>query len=548
MSKLNLFIQKGSLKVKNKQLQLVLLLTIVLSAFTTSVFAQPPEGVPQVYREGFSAGCSPVTSLDTGCAHRLDAYVNEPLVAITWQGELKPMLAESYEMQQDGKVWVFNLRQDVVWHDGETFNADDVLWSLNAYADPGIGSRRHVWTNQILGYQEFRDGAADSLAGVTKIDDYTVQVELTNASPIWLNIRGIYLIMLPEHILSQVEKANVLTDSFWQNRVGTGPFSWEEYVPDQFIRLERNDSYYLGAPLLETVILQLYTDTATMLADLERGALDTTWYESDVFSPDDARRLDELEGIDVLSMDKGSPLLLRINHEIFGDVRVRQAMRYAIDVPLILDTVYFEGGRPAVTMFTQAWANPDDLNTYEYNPELARELLAEAGWDSSQQIELAYQAGGLTETIATILQQFLLEVGINAVPRQADAATLEDQRVNQTLGIHIAGYGLSIDPSIGDAATLCGNTLAGGYCNEGLTALWQQGAQLPNSPEREAVYQDISRILNEDLPSIWLWYEIRPIGFNRRVVGPYEHWSEQESILFNLPVYNEIETWYVQSE
>ncbi|QPC80526.1 ABC transporter substrate-binding protein [Phototrophicus methaneseepsis] len=531
-----------------KKHRFIVTLLLIVAALSMGLVATAQDEAAQVYREGFNSGCSPTTSLDTGCAHRLDIYVNEPLVAITWQGELKPMLAESYETADNGKIWTFNLRHDVLWHDGEAFNADDVIFSFNAYVNPTIGSRRHVWANQILGYQAVRDGEADTLEGVRKIDDYTVEVELTEASPIWLKIRGIYFVMLPEHILGQMPEAEVLTSDFWLNRVGTGPFMWTEYVPDQYIKLTKNENYYLGTPQLDEVILQMYADASTMLADLESGALDTTWYEGDVFSPEDAKRIDELDGIDVVNMDKGSPAFLRLNHEMFSDVRVRQAIRYALDINLLMDTIYFEGGQPAYTMFTQDWAIPGDLNTYEYDPDKARELLAEAGWDSSQEVELSYRGSGFTTDLMTVIQQFLADVGMNVVPRQVDAATITDQMNNMTLNMQLAGYGLSVDPSIGDAGSMCGNILSGGYCNEDLDALYLRGANLPDGEERAEVYQEIARILNEDLPSIWLWYEIRPIGFNRRVVGPYEHWSEQPSIYFNLPVYNEIETWHVASE
>lgn len=530
---------------------LVVALTMAVPAAAVSYGQDgPPADVPQVYREAWLAGCNPISTLMTGCAHRLDIYVNEPLVALTWQGLLKPMLAESYDMLEDGRVWVFHLREGVNWHDGEAFTADDVVWSFNAYADPAIGSRRHNWVDQVLGYAEFRNGEADSLAGVRKVDDYTVEVELVDPAPLWVNLRGIYLVMLPEHVLGAIPKEDVLESDFWQNRVGTGPFIWNEFVPDQYIELVRNEEHYLGAPILEQIILPMYADASAQIAALETGNVDTTAYETTIISMDDVARLDALDHVDVVVMDKGSPLFLRVNHTdpIFADKRVRQALRYAIPVDLMMETIY-NGGRAAYTMFSQDWAIASDLNTYEYNPELARQLLEEAGFDFGKEYDMTFHfQDSLTMNLATAIQAFLAEIGVQVNAAPVDAATQNELLVNQTVEVSLAGYGVGVDPSIGDANTLCGNVLSVGYCNPELDELYAQGASLATREERAPIYQEISKILNEELPSIWLWYDLRPLGFNRRVVGPYEHYSEQGTIYFNLPVYNEVETWYVTSE
>src|SRR5690606_7307143 len=148
-------------------------------------------------------------------------------------------------------------RENATWHDGEVFPSDDVLFSMNAYADPAVGSRRNVWTNAIPGYEEFQAGDVDSLAGVTAVDDHTVRVELANPSPLWIKIQLPYLVMFPEHILRDVPRGDLIGHSYWENRIGTGPFKWADYAVDQYIELVRNDDWYLGAPKLEKIILQV---------------------------------------------------------------------------------------------------------------------------------------------------------------------------------------------------------------------------------------------------------------------------------------------------
>lgn len=521
-----------------------LIAILILTLLSGLVLAQT---VPQVYREGFLPG-GPISSLQTGFAHRLDIYVNEPLLAITWQGELRPMLAESVEMLEDGKAYLVRLREGVTWHDGAPFTARDVVFSINAYADPAVGSRRSVWTNAILGFAAFAAGEADALEGVTAIDDHTVRIELIEAAPLWVRIRLPYLVMLPEHILGQVPKGELLTHAFWTNRVGTGPFMWADFVPDQYIELVRNDDWHSGTPILEKIILQIYADGSAHMAAIESGALDTTAYETTIVGMDDVERLARLPDIDVVVMDKGSPAFVRFNHSdpYFSDVRFRQAFRYAIDVQTMMDTIYV-GGIPAVTMYPQPWTWPEEMNDYAYDPDLARELLAEIDWPSNREVDFIYYfTDTLTADLVVAMQAYLADVGIRINPRLVDSATQIDLMVNNTLELGLFGLGLALDPSAGDGNMLCGAVLAMGYCNPYLDDLLAQGVLSADTEERAGIYQEISAILNEELPSAWLWLDLRPLAFNRRVVGPYEHYLEQGIIYFNMPVYNRVETWYVR--
>jgi peptide/nickel transport system substrate-binding protein len=515
---------------------IALVLTMGLSAYAQE----------QVYHEGWLAGCDTRASLETTCTHRLDITVNQPLAAITWQGGLRPLLAESWEMQEDGKVWIFHLREGVKWHDGEPFTADDVVFSFNAYADPEVASRWTGKASSIVGYQEFQDGSADSLAGVTAVDDQTVRVELEQAMPLWIKLEQIYIVMLPEHLLGDVPASELIAHDYWRNRVGTGPFKWEEYKEGQYISLVRNEDFFLGAPKLEKIVYHIYSDATTQVAALEGGEIDTIAYETTLVSVNDVERLDAVEGIDVVIMEKGSPTFLSLNHNReWSDIRLRHALRYGIDVKTILETIY-PGARPAYTMFPQDWAVPDDLNTYDYDPDKARQLIEEAGW-SGREIDLPYHYGDeLNQNLIIAVQQYLADIGLKLVPRKMDPSGIRSLYGTDKYDMGYLALGMGVDPATGENNVRSGELLSFGYSNPKVDELFTKGKALNSREERAPIYQEISRILNEEMPKIWLWYDIRPLGFNRRVVGPYEHWKAQKIIYFNLPVYNEIEKWYIQ--
>ncbi len=157
-----------------------------------------PDASSATYRSAFRTGCMQ-GPLWTTCGHRLDATVLQPLAAIKWTADgLQPLLAESWEAEDGGKSWLIHLRKNVSWHDGAPFTADDVVFSFNLYANPVIASSWATKVQDIQGYDEFKDGEAEQLSGVTKVDDSTVRIELKQALPLWMQLNQIFVVIMPE--------------------------------------------------------------------------------------------------------------------------------------------------------------------------------------------------------------------------------------------------------------------------------------------------------------------------------------------------------------
>ena len=115
-----------------------------------------------------------------------------------------------------------------------------------------------------------------------------------------------------------------------------------------------------------------------------------------------------------------------------------------------------------------------------------------------------------------------------------------------SLELAYAANGQGLDPSLGFLVTGCGQRLAVGYCNEEVDKLYAEGQASADRAVRAPAYQQISTILNQDLPKAWLWWEVRPVAFDTRIVGLAEHYAEQPLLMFDVPVYNEIHTWYTK--
>ena len=526
--------------------------TVSLLVLSTHAPAQQAGGT---YQAGWLSGCATEGSPFATCTHRLDATVMQPLAAIKWTADvtdLQPLLAESWEVEDDGRAILYHLREGVTWHDGEPFTAEDVVFSFNTYANPAVGSRWASKLSNVGGYEAFQAGEADGLGGVTAVDDVTVRVELNEPMPLWPGLFGIYIVIFPEHLLGDAPPEALQAHPFWSERVGTGPFQWADYEPDQFIELVRNEDYFLGAPLLERIIYRFYTDASTQLAALERGEIDALAYETLLLPVTEVERFANLPDIEVLAdMSMGAPAFLRFNHTEppFDDVRVRQAMLHAIDRAGLVEALWQGEARVADTMFPQEWTWPEDLDAYEYDPERARELLAEAGYPDGLALEtdlLYYYGDSLSADLIVAMQQYLADVGITLSPRRVDPPTIQEAQQDLSMQVGYVALGMGLDPSTGHPAVECGSVLAMGYCNEAMDALFQEALTVGSAEERTQIYQEISRTLSEEVPSGWLWYQVRPLAFNTRVWGPLEHWREQPVILFNLPVYNEVEKWYVK--
>lgn len=520
-------------------------------ALPLTAAAQGSASGDKTIRQAFRTGCM-AGPLYTTCGNRLDETVLQGLAHVRWKGDgVQPLLAESWSTPDQGKTWVFKLRKGVKWHDGKPFTADDVVFSYNTYANPAAASIIANNLSDLKGYEDFRSGKATSLTGVTKVDDLTVKFELNGPRPLWVELKQIYFPILPKHLLAEVKPSELARSPFWtQNRVGTGPFKWVKYVPDQYVELARNDSYFLGKPKADRMIYRIFADIPSIVNALAAGEVDVMSYEGGGVPVSDLDRLQKVPTLNVLpNIDAGLPTYLQFNfaQPFLKDARVRQAMIYAIDREKIIATVRRGTGSISNTMFPAKWAQAPDLNPYKYDPAKARQLLKDAGWDSARKVDfIYYYADQVNKDTVTAIQAYLAAVGVNIVPRLLNPAEIQAVYNDGKFEMGYFANGQGLDPSLGALTTTCGAQLAFGYCNKRIDELYDKGLSESARDKRAPYYQEISKILNEEAYRGWLWYEVRPLAFNKRVVGPAEHYAEMPTLIFNLPVYNEVEKWDIR--
>lgn len=516
-------------------------------AATAAPAAGGPAGVLRLpLRPGVTVGW-----LWAAAGRHLDEAFWSQLAQIKWTADgVQPMLAESWTMEEAGKAFVFKLRKGVKWTDGTPFTADDVVFTFNTAANPKVNSTYKSKLAPVAGYQDFQDGKADNLAGVKKVDELTVRVEMSSPTPLFVDLNQSFISILPNHILSKVAPDKLKGDPYWKNVVGTGPFKMTKLVEDQYVEGVANPDYFLGKPKLDKIVFQVYADTNTMLNALKAGEIDAMLYAGGGIPVDQVPSFQKMTNLKVLgNMDAGLPTWIMINlkKEYFQDIKVRQAMMYAIDRKTILSTVKLGLGTISNAMFPAAWARPKDLTDYGYDPVKAKQLLTEAKWDTSRKVDFQYYySDQVNKDTVLAIQGMLQTVGINAQARFVDSASFQNSVDDNSLEIAYAANGQGLDPSLGLLVGGCKQRLSVGYCNEKVDAAFAKGAGLAKQEERAPFYQEISKIYNQELPKIWLWYEVRPVAFDTRIVGMAEHFSQQPLLMFDIPVYNEIHTWYTK--
>jgi peptide/nickel transport system substrate-binding protein len=323
----------------------------------------------------------------------------DSLIWIDDEGNKVPALAESWEVSDDGTEYTFHLRQDVTFHNGEPFTADAVVFSWERGSQPGM-----EWAD--------RWGRAES---VEKVDDYTVKITTAEPDPLFLAILAEHWGMVPPQYIAEVGD-----EGFNEHPVGTGPFMFVEWVKGDRIEYQANPNYWdTGRPKVETLIFRSIPESSTRAAAIQTGEVDVVTR----LSSEEAKTLLGLPNVRVLRYPVDRAFYITFNNLTTGvgqpteDVQVRQAMNHAVDRQAIIDQLFDGYGRLSTGLITPVDLGHDGtLEPYAYDPDRARELLAEAGFADGFDIDFACPAGAYTnfEEVCEAIVGYLAEVGINA--------------------------------------------------------------------------------------------------------------------------------------
>ncbi|HCX86064.1 MAG TPA: ABC transporter substrate-binding protein [Micrococcales bacterium] len=397
--------------------------------------------------------------------------------------KMQPALAESWDLSEDQLTWTFHLRDGVTFQDGSPFTSADVVYSYNRIIDEDLSP---AW----------RFSAVES---VEAPDDDTVVITVSQPTPNLLSSLGSY------KGLAIVKEDNVTSGDITTAPIGTGPFSLTEYVSGDHITLEANPDYWGGAPKIGGVRFTFISEPATALAALRSGEIDWT----DTIPP---QQVDTLEGDADVTLGVGPSndywyLALNQHREPWNDVRVRQAVAYAIDRDSILQATSY--GTAVANQLaipeTSGWFTAYD--TYSYDPDKARELLAEAGVTSATIDMLATSDYPETSTASQIIAANLADVGITMNIRTPDFATWLDEQNTGNFDMLMMSWIGNLDPDdfYYSQHHSGGGSNAQGYSNPEVDALLDAGRTETDEAARKDIYAQAATKIADDASYIYLY-------------------------------------------
>jgi len=474
---------------------------------------------------GDATSLNPVIATD-GISYTVEWPMFDSLLELDASLNVKPLLAESWEVGKDGLTYTFKLKKGVTWHDGKPFTARDVAFTFYSVLDPKVTTPHRAYFDALVGFPELtakeNPKRPEDLAArpIEVVDDHTVRFHLRYPSGSFLAVlvnprAGI----VPEHLL---KGADLNTADFNRKPVGTGPFKFVEWRRGERIVMEANERYHGGRPALNRLIFRIIPDAVVLLQELRSGGVD--FIENPPLT--EMARLKQTAGLRVLVADNTSYTYFGWRQDVapFTDIRVRRALNHAIDVPSIIKEVLQGYAALSTGQFPpSSWAFDASVKPYAYDPARAKALLAEAGFKPGPDGILVRdgkrfsfsirhdQANQAVKDSAVIVQEYLKNIGVEAKLEPLEWPTFVRKLFASDFEAIVVAWTNHHDPdpfayTIWHSSQWKGRNFAH-YKNAKIDELLEQARRTNVVAERKRAYAEFSRVLMEDAPYAFLYFQ-----------------------------------------
>ena len=447
-----------------------------------------------------------------------------PLMELDADLNFQGMLAESITTE-DNRNFVVHIDEAATWSDGTPITAEDVAYTALRLTSPVINNTAMMYyVFEGVGDDGFVEAGADSVDGIQVIDDKTIQFTTKDSMSLttFENSYARYLLTLPKHVIEKYTEEELSTaEWFNQPDVISGPFYVTDFDVDHYISYKANPDYWKGAPKIDKLNIKI-VDGSQLYAGLQSGEIDITQHTMSVIPPEDYASVEALDNVDVVY---GSPVT---NQSMFiqtanvPDVRVRQAMLYAINRDQLLSEL-LDGHGEVVDGFLSS-ASPfydDSITPVTYDPEKAKALLEEAGWDGSQTLRFYVNSGDSTfVNAATVMVAQWAAVGIKAEVQTVDFATLMSVAGTRDYDILAVQYTYApVDPYPDVAWLLGGEGSWTGYGDDEVNKALTSTQLTSDVDEIKGLYSIVDKKVQEDVPMISAYIISAQGAVNKRLTG-----------------------------
>lgn len=444
----------------------------------------------------------------------LQRTMMEGLFGFDQEMNVIPLLAESYEANDNATEFTFKLRQGIKFSDGTDFNADAAIVNLNRMADQTQGLKRNSLFKMI--------------AKNEKIDDFTIKVTLSEPFGAFINT-----LAHPAALFVSPAALEQYGKEVSQHPVGTGRYVYEGWTPGEQLVIKQNPNYWGGAPEFTSVTFKPVVENGTRVAMLQSG-------DADFIFPVPSEQIASLQGNKDLKVAVNPSIVTRYitmntKKKPFDDIRVRQALNYAIDKEAYAQVVYNGYAKPAVSLIGPNVQFHVAQQPYEYDVEKAKQLLTEAGYPNGFEVSLWSSNSSTLIKATQFIKQQLAAVGVTVNVENMEVGTLDQKVTGYAKGtpgdqVDVEMYVIGWSPSTGDAdwglrplaasesiPPVSYNTAY--YSNPVFDAAIQAALETADPEKRAEQYAIAQKQLWEDAPMIFTVVDDNTFAYSNKIEG-----------------------------
>ena len=445
-----------------------------------------------------------------------------PLVELNSNLEFEGEIADSVTTE-DNKNFIVHIDEKASWSDGEKITADDVVYTALRLTSPVIGNTSMMYyVFEGVGDDGFTEEGAESIDGIKAIDDATVQFTTKEEMSLttFENSYARYLMTLPKHVIEQYTEEELKTAEWFNHPdVVSGPYMVTDFDVDHYISYKANENYWKGAPKIAKLNIKIVSGSQ-LYAGLQSGEIDITQPTMGVIPEEDYDSVEALSNVNVVYGEPVTNQSVFIQTKNVPDVRVRQAMLYAIDRKMVLEQL-LKGKGEVVDGFLSS-ASPffdDSIVPAEQDVEKAKELLAEAGWDGSQTLRFYVNSGDSAfVNAANVFVAQWAAVGIKVEVQTVDFATLMSVAGTNDYDILAVQYTYApVDPYPDVAWLLGGEDSWTGYGDDSVNEALAKTQTTSDMDEIKGLYSVVDQKVQEDVPMFSAYIVSAQAAVNKRL-------------------------------
>ena len=438
------------------------------------------------------------------------------LTSLEERGRIVPtLLTGEPELSDDMLTYSFELLENVKFHNGETLTSSDVKYSLERVVKK---QSMASLMEKVVGYEAMSGGAADELSGIQVVDDRHFTITLTEVStPFTAILSTPYCAIYPMEACEASGENWGITEL-----IGTGPFQFESYTPGVGVELSRFDDYHEGKAQIDGISYKFIEDSNTQLLEYRKGTIDFADVASNMYPvyQTDSNLKEQMH-----MFQKIGGYYFGFNVKTIPDVKVRQAISMAIDRKAICESIFYNTAIPAISFIPRGILGRDEsLEEFPYDPEGAKELLAQAGYADGYDLRVTVNSKNNNGVpIATAFQEQAKAAGIRITIETVDSAAWTDMLKNGGMDARVGNWYVDYnDPDsmlypVSDART---DLTSSFWHNEEFKKLMEEGVKTADTDKRQEIYAKAEHILTrEDYAVAPIFNESQGYLLNPKVTG-----------------------------